>query len=189
LAIKAAIKASTVHEKLQKLLLDLYLFYHQSTLNRGLLRTAAAALGIKKFIPTRTGGTRWIEHTKTALENLFSGYPAIVQHLLEVKNDARTSADSKGKIAGFLKKLLLIEVIEFGHFLLDVLVILAHLSLKFQVRSMSIGEVPQMVKDTVSSLNKLQTRFAYTCFNVAYKLISVYLIFCLRQVCIFDASI
>jgi hypothetical protein len=84
LAIKAAIKASTVHEKLQKLLLDLYLFYHQSTLNRGLLRTAAAALGIKKFIPTRTGGTRWIEHTKTALENLFSGYPAIVQHLLEV---------------------------------------------------------------------------------------------------------
>ena len=84
LAIKAAIKASTIYDKLQKLLLELYLFYHQSTLNRGLLRTAAAALGVKKFIPTRTGGTRWIGHTKIALENLFSGYPAIVQHLLEV---------------------------------------------------------------------------------------------------------
>ena len=83
LGIKAAIKANTLYERLQKLLLDIYLFYHQSTLDRGLLRTAATALGITCYIPIRTGGTQWIGHTKRALENLFSGYPAIVQHLLE----------------------------------------------------------------------------------------------------------
>ena len=62
-------------------------------------------------------------------------------------------------------------MIEFGHFLLDVVVILERLSLKFQVQSMSIGEVPQMVADTVSALKKLKTRFVCTYFSVACKLI------------------
>lgn len=70
--------------QIDKLLLDLYLFHHQSPLNSGLLRTAASALELKKFILTRSGGTRWIGHSQRAVENLFSGYPAIVQHLLEV---------------------------------------------------------------------------------------------------------
>ena len=84
LAIKSAVKANPLYERVQKLLLDLYLFYHKSPLNRGLLQTAATALGITRYIPTRMGGTRWVGHTKRALENLFSGHPAIVQHLLEV---------------------------------------------------------------------------------------------------------
>ena len=43
LAIKAATKRNTLSlsGRLQKLLLDVYLFYHHSTLNRGLLHTAA----------------------------------------------------------------------------------------------------------------------------------------------------
>lgn len=182
LAIKDAVKASTLHGPLQKLLLDVYLFYHKSTLNRGLLRTAAQALGVTRYVPTRSSGTRWIGHTKRALENLFCGYPAIVQHLLEVradypfvnaywmfndvhcffhfqvKDDARTSNDTKGKSAGFLKKLLSRETVEFGHFLLDVITVLDRLSAQFQQRTMSMDEVPQLVADTVSSLKKLSTR-------------------------------
>ena len=84
LAIKSAVKDVQLYRKVEKLLLDIYLFYHQSTLNRGLLRRTAEALGERKFIPTRVGGTRWISHTERALDNLFSGYRAIIQHLLEV---------------------------------------------------------------------------------------------------------
>lgn len=84
LAIKSAAKKIPMFQKLDQLLLSLFLFYHNSTLNRGLLTRTAEALGVTRFIPTRTGGTRWICHTQAALTNLLSGYPAIVQHLLEV---------------------------------------------------------------------------------------------------------
>ena len=84
LGIKAAVKEVQLYSKIAKLLSDLYSFYHYSTLNKGLLRRSAAALGIKRFVPTRVGGTRWISHTERALTNFFAGYEAIVQHLLEV---------------------------------------------------------------------------------------------------------
>lgn len=84
LAIKQASKNVPMVCKMDQFLINIFLFYHNSTLNRGLLRRTAEALGVTRFIPTRTGGTRWIGHTQNALTNLLSGYPAIVQHLLEV---------------------------------------------------------------------------------------------------------
>lgn len=85
LAIQVAMKENKLFVILDKLLLDLYLFYHQSTLNRSLLRRTGEALSIKNCIPTPTGGTRWIAHTQRALQILITrAYGVIMQHLLEV---------------------------------------------------------------------------------------------------------
>lgn len=78
--------------------------------------------------------------------------------LQQIKDDAKTSTDSKGKSSGFLKVLRSRELMEFAHFLADVLAVLSRLSRCFQERSVTIGEVPQLVDDAVSSLEKLKTR-------------------------------
>ena len=87
---------------------------------------------------------------------------------MQVKDDVRTSSETKGKSVGFLKKLLSRETVEFGHFLLDVVVILDHLSSRFQQRSLSIDEVPQLVTDSLQSLKKLSTRLDHIIINILY---------------------
>jgi hypothetical protein len=62
---------------------NLYKFYHNSLLNRSMLRECAAAF-CTSGIPTRLGGTRWIPHTYTALINFWKMFPALQQHLGEV---------------------------------------------------------------------------------------------------------
>ncbi|PIK47650.1 hypothetical protein BSL78_15480 [Apostichopus japonicus] len=153
-------------QKLVQLLLSLFLFYHNSTLNRGLLRRTAEALGVKKLIPTRTGGTRWIGHTQAALNNLLSGYPAIIQHWLEIKDHNKTSADSKGKSAGFIKLLLSRTFLELIHFVVDITSILSILSRTFQKRDMNMQSIPKLVDDTIHSLEKLKTHW---CNNLSVK--------------------
>ncbi|KAJ8048647.1 hypothetical protein HOLleu_01044 [Holothuria leucospilota] len=159
LAIKDAAKSTAMFGKMGRFLANIYFFYHNSTHNRGLLRRTAEALGIKRFIPTRTGGTRWVVHTLNALTNLFAGYPAIVQHLLEIKDQANTSTDSKGKSAGFLKLLLSRQFLEFLNFMVDVTSVLGQLSQSFQKTEINMSEIPKLVKDTVTSLDKLKSHF------------------------------
>ncbi|KAJ8049652.1 hypothetical protein HOLleu_02490 [Holothuria leucospilota] len=79
-------------------------------------------------------------------------------HTHQIKDHSQTSTDSKGKSAGFLKTLMSREIIEFCHFMVDVLAVLSRLSQSFQRRDISIGEVPQLVSEAVSSLTKLKTR-------------------------------
>ena len=76
----------------------------------------------------------------------------------QVKDVAQSSSDTKAKSAGFLKKLLSREAVEFGHSLLDAVTVLDRLSAHFQQRSMSIDEVTKLVADTLLSLKKLSTR-------------------------------
>lgn len=86
LGIKDAINQSCpLYSQLDIFLQQIYKFYHYSTLNRGLLNLTAKVMEVRRFIPLRTGGTRWVSHTKDALTNLLNGYSVIVQHLLEVR--------------------------------------------------------------------------------------------------------
>lgn len=66
------------------LVLGLYYFYHNSPLNRANLKESYRALGIDRKIPTRVGGTRWVDHVLLALRNMFHGYAAIKQHFYQV---------------------------------------------------------------------------------------------------------
>lgn len=74
----------TCHVKLERLLLNLYYFYHNSPLNRANLKASFQLLNLSVLLPTRVGGTRWVGHILKALQHFLQGYPAIVQHLEQV---------------------------------------------------------------------------------------------------------
>ena len=84
LAFKNVTKNDRLAGNLDRLLLNLYLFYHNSNLNRANLRNAFKANGESPLVPTRVGGTRWIPHTDRALDHLIRGYKSIITHLEQV---------------------------------------------------------------------------------------------------------
>ena len=85
LSFKDILKQSKSQLQVVQFLSHIYAFYHKSALNRSMLKRCSDALGVKG-IPTRVGGTRWIPHTYTALQNMWSLYPALLQHFGEVSN-------------------------------------------------------------------------------------------------------
>ena len=84
LAFKDAIKDVSLHKKVEGFLLSLYLFYHNSPLNRGNLKRSFKCLGMRSKLPSRVGGTRWVGHTLTALHIFLEGYNAFLQHFQQV---------------------------------------------------------------------------------------------------------
>ena len=84
LSLNDAAKAVTMQRTTNQTLLSLYLFYHNSSLNRSNLKASYDSLDLKFLVPPRVGGTRWAAHTLRAITNLIRGYPALVQHLQQV---------------------------------------------------------------------------------------------------------
>jgi hypothetical protein len=79
LSLKDCFKTvKTVDKAVNTLVTGLYLFYHNSPLNRSMLKRAHEALRTEGDeplkMPTRGGGTRWIGHLVTAIENLLQSY-------------------------------------------------------------------------------------------------------------------
>ena len=84
LAFNDTFKKEPLHNRLDTVMTGLYLFYKQSNLNRSMLERTFDALAVRKLMPTRFGGTRWIAHTSRALENVIGGYEIITTHLSQV---------------------------------------------------------------------------------------------------------
>ena len=84
LAVKKAMQGVKLASDVDKLLLDLYLFYHASTVRRATLANTFDALSMRHSIPTRVGGSRWLGHTLRALTTLWKGYRGVVTHLQQV---------------------------------------------------------------------------------------------------------
>lgn len=60
--------------------------FRYSPLNRANLKASFQTLDLKMKIPTRVGGTRWLPHTKKAIDHVLYGYNAIIQHLEQVRS-------------------------------------------------------------------------------------------------------
>lgn len=84
LSYKDALKKATYYPRMKTLLLGLYLFYHNSPLNRQNLKRSFNAMDVVPLMPTHTDGTRWLPHTEQALNHLWDGYGAIKMHLQQV---------------------------------------------------------------------------------------------------------
>ena len=84
LAYKDAARSIKLYEKVDSLLLSMYLFYRNSPLNRSNLKEAFIAIGEPPRIPSRVGGTRWIGHVARAISNVLVGYKGIMAHLSQV---------------------------------------------------------------------------------------------------------
>lgn len=84
LAYKDACKKVLLYQKVDTMMLNLYLFYRNSPLNRSNLVASFNALDKSPLMPTRVSGTRWLAHAERAAKNLIGGFGAIVTHLKQV---------------------------------------------------------------------------------------------------------
>ena len=84
LAYRDVLKTVPIFKRMDSFLLGLYLFYHNSALNRSNLKTSFKSMDESCIVPTRVGGTRWMSHTKGALDKVTRGYTALLQHLEQV---------------------------------------------------------------------------------------------------------
>lgn len=151
LAAKDVVKKHAQYGIFEKLMQNLFKFYKMSNLNRSNLKEACKTANVKQLVPTRLGGTRWVPHTLRAINNLWQIYPALVLHLSQVKLDGQ-SEDAKAKASGFHEKLTLKSTVEFGHFLWDILITLARLSLFLQARKCSVAEVADQLDAQIAVL-------------------------------------
>ena len=71
------------------MMLNLYLFYQNRSLNRSNLEATFRALDKRLLMPNRVSETRWLPHTERAAKNLIEGYQAIVSHLKQVCSQYR----------------------------------------------------------------------------------------------------
>ncbi|XP_060553485.1 zinc finger protein 862-like [Ruditapes philippinarum] len=138
LSLKDAAKSVKLYEKtISVLAMGLYYFYHNSSLNRAMLKRSECALKTDDdkglLLPSRVGGTRWIGHTALALQNITVSYKYIISHLGQLTEPSeRVSTDSRAKAYAFLKLLQTKSIIYFIYFLIDVLSVLKRLSLGVQ---------------------------------------------------------
>ena len=159
LSFKDGMKQVKIYEKFISLLSGIFTFYHVSPLQRSNLKRACNSLGTSPVMPLRVGGTHWVGHTTSAIENLWTGYKAIVLHLGQMSQDGNPKL--KAKAQSFLKLLRSKSVIVFGHFVNDVLCVLKNLSMDLQRNDATIYECHQKLEVVVESLKKMQARPGY----------------------------
>ena len=108
LALKDAAKGSKLWEGIDKFLMNLYKFYHNSPLNMSRLMEAGKALNIIILRPVNLSGTRWAPHRHRALLAVCRDWSAIANHLSQV---ALGSNDTAAKAKGLHQKLVSIQVV------------------------------------------------------------------------------
>ncbi|XP_046567312.1 uncharacterized protein LOC124275716 [Haliotis rubra] len=123
-----------------KMLHLLYSFY-KGYLQRSMLKGSFESLGVAPVMPTRIGGTRWVGHTVTALQQLWKGYKAFVHHTGQTAGPG-SGADSSAQIKAksLFKLLTQRSLIVYAHFLHDVLNTLSKLSAELQRKDVTIHE-------------------------------------------------
>ncbi|XP_071157050.1 zinc finger protein 862-like [Mytilus edulis] len=159
LAAKDAGKEVNMAKKCDLLMLNLYLFYRYSPLNRSNLKIAFRSMDKKIKIPTRVGGTRWLPHTEKALKTLLSSYDAIVCHLEQMQatpSDFRKESSAKGR--WFLKLLKNKGVVQWLHFLMDVIKCLSKVSKTIQTKESTLADIFNELESAKVILNKYLTR-------------------------------
>ncbi|KAK3094070.1 hypothetical protein FSP39_023772 [Pinctada imbricata] len=165
LCLKDACKSVHLFNKvLNTLIMGLFYFYHNSSLNRSTLMNTFEVLKgddpkEKLLLPTKAGGTRWIGHHHRALTNIVTSYKYIVTHLSQLKETGeRVSADSKSKATAYLRLLKSKEVVYFMLFVLDFLGPLRRLSLALQDQDGLISSKHAALASTLSALERLKER-------------------------------
>ena len=158
LAYKDALRKVPIHLKVEGLMLNLYLFYKKSALNRSMLKRTYEVLQIKSSIPTRVGGTRWIPHTVTAIQNLLKGYSGITTHLSQIVDNNESTADARGKAKNYVNCLLNRQTVMYLHLLLDVTEALKALSLTLQKKDATVADIHDTLNITVKTLSKYKAK-------------------------------
>jgi hypothetical protein len=156
LAYRDAVKKCSLYNSMITLLMGLYYLYHNSPLQRNCLKSAFTALKQKPTMPTRVGGTRWVGHLLSAIENYQKAKEAIAYHLESLKDDKSFKGDARAKATGYLRLMKRKDVRGFMHHLQDILSPLKTLSLTLQARDTTLADVEEKLQMATDLLEDLR---------------------------------
>ena len=139
--------------------MGLYYLYKRSPKKWRELQAVAAALEQDIVKPTRSQGTRWVDHRRKALQCLTTNYNAIVLQCQEYASGERRDvpAADAAKMKGYLKLLVAPNFVHHLALYRDIVEVVADLSLTFQRDNLLISAVRSSVAATQIMLKRMQT--------------------------------
>ncbi|ELU08638.1 hypothetical protein CAPTEDRAFT_204943 [Capitella teleta] len=122
---------------------------------RSALRKIFDERKMQSAIPTRIGGTKWINHFLKALNTMFKAHSAILQHLQNLQDE---KADQAQKARGMTRWLRDEQLITFALFMRDILQFLVKISLIAQRSTSTVAEVYGVMKSVTTAIATFETR-------------------------------
>lgn len=154
LAAKDAFQNS-VFEDVDQMLVFLYKLYQNSSKRLKALKELGDALGEKVPKPVKASGTRWIGHRYNAIKILLKHYGSFMTHLQELAiNDSQ--AEKRAQIKGFLNKWEHAKYPISMAVYLDVLPVLARMSLSEQKEEHDPVKAVRRIQDFKWTMVKLR---------------------------------
>ena len=155
LSLKDAFK-DTYFEQIDELMMRLYYLYRRSPKGWRELKTVAGILKEHVLKPSRSQGTRWIDHRRKALTCLATNYHSIATQFEEQATGERKDipAANAAKMKGYLKLMKSFKFVLHLVLYQDLLDDLAEVSLEFQRDDLSLFAVRSSVMLSQASIRK-----------------------------------
>ena len=147
---KDAMKKVPMAEKVLTLLTGLYYIYRNCPLNRTNLKNAFRCLSIKRKLPTRAGGTRWVGHILRALP----GWVSCFSTPFRTTGCFQRKIRWQGKSNRIFETAWSQDIIAMALFLQDILTVLHKVSLKFQKHGSIVAEVSLCINTAIKTLQR-----------------------------------
>ncbi|XP_041353824.1 zinc finger protein 862-like [Gigantopelta aegis] len=143
LALKDSFKGSFYELEIDNLMMHLYYMYRRSVKKWHELQRTAETFGEHVVKPSRSQGTRWIDHRRKALTALIQDYRCIVTQLQEQGSELRKDipAGDRAKMRGYSKLMTSHRFVLYLASYQDLVEDLAELSLSLQDDNLPISGV------------------------------------------------
>ena len=159
LAYKAAF-SSSLFKSLQEMLLRLYYLYEKSPKKSRELENITTDL--KQVFdlskggnrPIRSCGTRWVTHTRKALQRVVDRYGVYIAHLSTLVEDTSRKASDRAHLTGYLRKWKKPEVLVSCALYIEGLKPVSLLSLTLQGEK---ADIVSSIENTLKSVKSLQS--------------------------------
>ena len=152
LASVAAIKGIKQVQDIRDLLKGLSKQYHYSPKAVRELKAVAEALCVKPFRPGNLSGTRWMDHSRKALESLLRDHSSMLAHCEHCVTDKSSSPEMLGRAKQVNTTLTSWPFLVSMFLLRDVFEELSILSLVFQANSTTLSIVMQALETACLNL-------------------------------------
>ncbi|XP_041364280.1 zinc finger protein 862-like [Gigantopelta aegis] len=161
LALSDAFKETYYKDTVDDLMMHLYYMYRRSAKKWKELERLSESMNENIVKPSRTQGTRWIDHRRKALKTLERDYTCLVCHFEDMASGQRKDIKpaDQAKMNGYLKILkshkFILHVAAYQDFVED----LASLSLCLQQDDLAVSNVRTRIEAVCLSLKAKQTQY------------------------------
>ncbi|XP_041372858.1 zinc finger protein 862-like [Gigantopelta aegis] len=150
-------------QDLKSVLMNLHKHYHYSTKALRELQLLSEAMNDQIAKPVNLSGTRWMPHLSRCLDVLLSKYSTFVAHFENTLEGKSRTVQARAQL--ILRHLKDYNLLNYMHFLKDVLAILSELSLQFQKDSCGLPEATEALETACLRLSALHLRLGVNLQN------------------------